>query len=145
MGELTSIYQDVVGGKIEWNKFAKRITDRVDQNLMKFAYAATSDGEIIADEEVIRGGSTTGRAAHSELAQGRNVYGAGELVFTKTSDGNWVLTEINNGSGHYRPSAIMLPYVKNLIASKGVDVSHAEVKDTLMRGTPLPDATILEE
>ena len=142
---LATIYQEVVGGKTEWDKFAKRITDRIDQNLIKFAYVATSDGEIIADEEVIRGGATTGRAAHSELAQGRNVYGAGELVFSKTNDGNWILTEINNGSGHYRPSAMMLPYVKNLIASKGVNTSSAATKDTLMRGTPLPDSTILEE
>ena len=142
---LATTYQEVVGGRTEWDKFAKRITDRIDQNLIKFAYVATSDGEIIADEEVIRGGATTGRAAHSELAQGRNVYGAGELVFSKTSDGGWALTEINNGSGHYRPSAMMLPYVKNLIASKGVNTTSAETKDTLMRGTPLPDATILEE
>ena len=113
--------------------------------LAKFAYVATSDGETIADEEVIRGGTTTGRAAHSELAQGRNVYGAGENVFSKTSDGNWVLTEINNGSGHYRPSASVLPYVKNLIASKGVDTTFARTRDAIMRGTPLVDVTILEE
>ena len=142
---LATTYQEVVGGKTEWDKFAKRITDRIDQNLIKFAYVATSDGEIIADEEVIRGSATTGRAAHSELAQGRNVYGAGELVFSKTSDGGWILTEINNGSGHYRPSAMTLPYVKNLIASKGIDTASAETKDALIRGTPLPDATILEE
>ena len=142
---VANAYQEVVGGKLEWDKFAERVTDRVDQNLIKFAYVATSDGEIIADEEVIRGGTTTGRAAHSELAQGRNVYGAGEIVFSKTSDGNWVLTEINNGSGHYRPSASVLPYVKNLIASKGVDTTFAQTKDALMRGTPLMDVTILEE
>ncbi|MBR2544034.1 hypothetical protein IKF04_01895 [Candidatus Saccharibacteria bacterium] len=142
---VANAYQEVVGGKLEWDKFAERVTERVDQNLIKFAYVATSDGEIIADEEVIRGGTTTGRAAHSELAQGRNVYGAGEIVFSKTSDGNWVLTEINNGSGHYRPSASVLPYVKNLIASKGVDTTFAQTKDALMRGTPLMDVTILEE
>ena len=142
---VANAYQEVVGGKLEWDKFAERVTERVDQNLIKFAYVATSDGEIIADEEVIRGGTTTGRAAHSELAQGRNVYGAGEIVFSKTSDGNWVLTEINNGSGHYRPSASVLPYVKNLIASKGVDTTFVQTKDALMRGTPLMDVTILEE
>lgn len=142
---VADAYREVVGGNLEWDKFAERVTDRLDQNLIKFAYVATSDGEIIADEEVIRGGATTGRAAHSELAQGRNVYGAGEIVFSKTSDGNWVLTEINNGSGHYRPSASVLPYVKNLIASKGVDTTFAQTKDALMRGTPLMDVTILEE
>lgn len=144
---ISHTYQALVGGKPEWDKFAKRILEDyiIDQNLAKFAYVATSDGNIIADEEVIRGGTTTGRAAHSELAQGRNVYGAGELVFSKAKDGNWVLVEINNGSGHYRPSAMTLPYVKNLIASKGVDTTFAQTKDALMRGTPLMDVTILEE
>ena len=142
---VADAYREVVGGDLKWDKFAERVTVRIDQNRIKFAYVATSDGEIIVDEEVIRGGTTTGRAAHSELAQGRNVYGAGEIVFSKTSDGNWVLTEINNGSGHYRPSESVLPYVKNLIASKGVDTTFARTRDAIMRGAPLVDVTILEE
>jgi hypothetical protein len=102
------------------------------------------DGEIVVGEEIIRG-DVSGRAAHSELAQGRNVYGAGELAFTKSKDGQWTLSEINNGSGHYRPSVLTLPYVKNLLKSRGIDTSTVELRDTLLRGTPPPDLTMLEE
>lgn len=141
---MSSAYEDAVGGRIEWNKFAKRITERIDQNLIKFIYVATNDGEIVVDEEVIRDSARSGRAAHSELAEGHNVYGAGELVFSKT-DGTWSLIEINNGSGHYRPSAAMLPYVKNLITSKGIDTSKTIIKDALMRGVNIQDLSITGE
>ena len=50
----------------------------------------TTRGKIILDEEIIRGSSTSGRAAHSELAQGQNIYGAGELAFAKNQDGKWI-------------------------------------------------------
>ena len=144
MEELSGIYQQVIGGEKEWNKFAKRISEKIDQNIIKFIYTAKADGEVVVGEEVVRG-DVSGRAAHSELAQGRNVYGAGELAFTKNSDGQWTLTEINNGSGHYRPSVLTLPYVRSLLQSKGIDASKVELRDTLLRGTPPPDMTLLEE
>lgn len=142
--DLASLFQQILGGKGEWEKIAKRISGKVEQNIIKFIYTVTSGGEIVVDEEVIRGEKTTGRAAHSELAQGKNVYGAGELAFSK-ENGKWSLTEINNGSGHYRPSVRTLAYVKNLLESKGVDTSRAELRDTLLRGVSLSDLTILEE
>lgn len=144
MEGLVSLYKEVLGGEKEWDKVAKRISERIDQNMIKFIYAVKSDGEIVVGEEIIRG-DVSGRAAHSELAQGRNVYGAGELAFTKNKDGQWTLSEINNGSGHYRPSVLTLPYVKNLLKSRGIDTSTVELRDTLLRGTPPPDLTMLEE
>lgn len=144
MEKLTDLYKEVLGGDKEWNKIAKRITEKIDQNIIKFIYTVNAIGEVIVGEEIIRG-EVSGRAAHSELAQGRNIYGAGELAFTKDADGKWMLTEINNGSGHYRPSVLTLPYVKNLIESKGIDTIKVEMRDTLLRGTPPPELTLLEE
>jgi len=35
--------------------------------------------------------------------------------------------------------------VKNILKSKGINTSCVELRDTLLRGTPPPDRTILEE
>lgn len=137
--QLEALYQQVIP-KEEWRGLAKRVTKVLDQNIVKFIYATTAEGEVIVQEEVLRG-DVSGRAAHSELAQGRNTYGAGELAFTKIND-QWVLTEINNGSGHYRPDAeTTLAYVRNLVQSKGIDVSRAELTDSILRGLALKDAS----
>lgn len=37
------------------------------------------------------------------------------------------------------------PFVKKLLELKGIDTSKVEIRDTLLRGTPPPDMTILEE
>jgi hypothetical protein len=143
--QLQQRYMEVIGGEGEWNKIAKRV-DVQHNNIIKFMYAATADGNIPLTEEVLRG-EVTGRAAHSELAQGRNVYGAGELVFIKDPTTNmWVLSEINNASGHYRPpGADTLVYVRNLVQQAGVDTSQAILNDALQRGTPLVDAHLMDE
>ncbi len=136
---LESLYRKVIP-TAEWNTFAQRIIKRTDENIIKFIYAVTADGEVVVQEEVLRG-NVSGRAAHSELAQGRNTYGAGELAFEKRGD-NWVMIEINNGSGHYRPdAATTLPYVKNLLAQKDLDVSQVELVNSILRGAPLKDAS----
>jgi hypothetical protein len=142
---LVERYRDIAGGVVEWEKLAKRITENIDQNIIKFIYVVNAEGEVIVDEEKVRGSSTTGRAAHSELARGRNVYGAGELVFEKNEQGEWYLQEINNGSGHYRPSAATLGYVKNIVAEKGIKTDRVTLRDSLMRGASLPDLTLFED
>ncbi len=138
---LEELLIPIVGGKVEWGKIAKRVTEDKTQNIIKFIYTVDSTGEVIVDEEKIRG-KVTGRAAHSELASGLNLYGAGELVFSSTVSG-WEMSEINNGSGHYRPSALTLPYVVRILQSKGFDTSRALVVDSLQRGTQLADASII--
>ncbi|HLC69821.1 MAG TPA: hypothetical protein VJH75_02135 [Patescibacteria group bacterium] len=138
--QLESLYKKIIP-TAEWNTFAQSIIKRIDQNIIKFIYAVTADGKVVVQEEVIRG-DVSGRAAHSELAQGRNTYGAGELAFEKIGN-NWVLVEINNGSGHYRPDAVAtLPYVKSLLAQKGLDVSQVELVNSILRGAPLKDASV---
>jgi hypothetical protein len=142
--QLQQRYKEVMGGDNEWNKIAKHV-DAKESNIIKFMYTVNADGSVPLTEEILRG-EVTGRAAHSELAQGRNVYGAGELVFMKSADtGRWVLSEINNASGHYRPPGTeTLPYVRNQIKAAGVDVSHAILNDALQRGTPLVDAHLMD-
>lgn len=136
---LEDIYQKIIP-RDEWNTIAKHIVHRIDENVIKFIYAVTADGEIIVQEEVLRA-QVTGRAAHSELAQGRNTYGAGELAFEKRN-GQWALIEVNNGSGHYRPDADnTLHYTKNLMQQKGIDISQAQAVDCILRGRPLREAT----
>lgn len=137
--QLENLYKKIIP-PTEWGTFAQRIVQRIDQNIIKFIYAVTADGNVIVQEEIIRG-DVSGRAAHSELAQGRNTYGAGELAFENRGN-DWVLIEINNGSGHYRPDATTtLPYVKNLLAQKGINVSQVELVNSILRGAPLKDAS----
>ncbi|HEY9790649.1 MAG TPA: hypothetical protein V6D22_09645 [Candidatus Obscuribacterales bacterium] len=136
---LRNIYKQALGGQAEWEKLEKTVNVE-DNNMIKFMYVVTPEGTIPLSEEVIRGESS-GRASHSELAGGRNVYGAGELVFKKdAATGKWVLTEINNASGHYRPPGDgTLEYVRNLVQNAGIDTSQTDLFDALQRGTRLRD------
>lgn len=161
--QIEKSYIDAVGGSQEYKKIALQVSKIIDQDIAKFIYVVNSQEEIVMDEEVIRG-DVSGRAAHSELAQGKNVYGAGEIVFSKhdrvfydieewkrydqSVDFNseeWVLSEINNGSGHYRPNAESLRYVRRLFEEQGVDTSNAKLNDAILRGTSLRDLQILAE
>jgi predicted ABC-type ATPase len=138
--KLQRMYIDMLGGQAKWNEIA--LQGKVnDQNMIKFIYVIGADGKPVFGEEVING-AASGRAAHSELAQGHNVYGAGEVAFTKNADGQWVLTEINNGSGHYLPPAETLVYVRNVLSESGLDTSHAILNDALVRGTPIVEADL---
>lgn len=121
----------------EWDKFTIREVQRTEANLVKFIYVITPEEDVILDEEQIRGAADSSRAAHSELAQGRNVYAAGELTFEKKGQ-EWILTEINNGSGHYRPEQDALAYAKAVICEKlglssGAD-GQVQLKNCIYRG-----------
>ncbi len=130
--DLAGVYTETLGGQQEWDKFAKRAVKQVDRNVIKFIYVVEADGAIRFDEEKF-GGPVTGRAAHSELAGGRNVFGAGEAAFEKVGPGQWRLKEVNNGSGHYRPGGQTLTYVRNIIGQGGFDISEARRIDALLR------------
>ncbi|MBI4232147.1 hypothetical protein HY605_02850, partial [Candidatus Peregrinibacteria bacterium] len=132
--ELLETYRQMFAK--DWDSFSVREVSRQSANLMKMIYVVTAEGEVIVEEERIRGAADSGRAAHSELAQGRNIYAAGELAFQKV-EGKWKLVEINSGSGHYRPSQDTLNYGKNVICEKlGIDPNDAnlKVKNSIFRG-----------
>lgn len=133
--EIQSLYEEKIGEE-DWQQIGVRILEENTQNMIKFIYVIRADGELVVSEEIIRG-EVSGRAAHSELANGRNIYGAGELAFAK-QDGRWVLVEINNGSGHYRPNFLTLNYVEAAIKKAGIDTAKAVKKEAILRaiGTP---------
>lgn len=83
------------------------------ENIVKYIYAITEQGEIKIAHEPI-GGDVSQRPCHSQLANGLGVKAAGELIFQYDDNTNiWRLVTINNGSGHYRPPAhICLPKAK---------------------------------
>lgn len=125
--ELLGIYAEIF--RKDWDSFAFREVSREEANLMKLIYAVTPEGTVSVEEERIRGGADSSRAAHSELAQGRNVYAAGELAFERGADGVWRLTEINNGSGHYRPGQDTLNYAKEIITEQlGLDPEDPSIE-----------------
>lgn len=120
----------------DWDTFTLREISRQAANLMKMIYVVTPEENVVVEEERIRGAADSGRAAHSELAQGRNIYAAGELAFQKI-DGEWVLTEINIGSGHYRPTQEVLEYGRTVICEQlGINPgdSRLKVRNSIFRG-----------
>lgn len=123
----------------EWSNYTQREVSFEDANFMKFIYIINAEGEVILEEERIRGAEDSSRAAHSELARGRNVYAAGELGFKKDENGKWELIVINNGSGHYRPSQDTLPYAKNVIMEQlGLtDDASVELRNCIFRGVDI--------
>ncbi len=142
---ILEVYQDIF--KKDWNKFALREVAREEANIIKFIYAIPAEGPIMVEEERFRGGSDSSRAAHSELAQGRNIYAAGEIVFTKEGD-KWVLTEVNNGSGHYRPAQDVLNYAKAKIAEElGIDPNDDRIvtRNCIFRGIDVDGLPLEEE
>lgn len=133
--KIQELYVQVIGPK-EWKKKEIRVVEENTRNILKFIYIVSCDGEVRLCEEVVKGNSKV-RSTHSEVAAGRNVYGAGELVFEKIG-GQWRAIEVNNGSGHYKPSRLTLPYVAHLLGQK-IDLSHCAQRDVLLRGVATPE------
>lgn len=132
----------------DWDKFALREVEREEANIIKFIYAIPGEGPVMVEEERFRGGADSSRAAHSELAKGRNVYAAGEIVFDKGKVVSWTLDEINNGSGHYRPDQDVLNYAKARICEEfGVDQSESTVmlRNCIFRGIDIDGLPLVEE
>lgn len=154
--DLLESYREAIGEtrvagleqSLDWN----------ESNIIKFIYTVDQEGHFRFDEERFDA-DRAGRSSHSELVGGANVYGAGEIAMEKR-DGQWVLTEINNGSGHYRPHPSSLPYVQKALQSALVDamqkahseisedviqqdaesfMADAELVDSLARGRPIQD------
>lgn len=136
---IAALYKQVIGSKA-WRDQEVRIVSEKTRNLIKFIYTVSADEEVLLCEELVKG-NTKRRSTHSEVAQGRNVYGAGELVFEKEpGESEWRARDLNNGSGHYRPSRLTLPYVAHLVG-RNVDLTRCELNDVLSRGVAVPEYT----
>ncbi len=89
-----------------------------DSPKRKFLYVVNDNGRISISDQVINLQGKEVRVSHADISNGLNVFGAGELIFSRI-DSQWVLTEINNKSGHFRPSAwATLNYVAAIIKNK---------------------------
>jgi hypothetical protein len=152
------MYKEILGDE-KWRHTARTI-DVKEQNIVKFIYVVNGEGKLVLSEEELHG-DVSGRAAHSELAQGKNIYAAGEIAFRKKGD-SWVLDEINNGSGHYRPHESSLMFAKAvfekeaekifLASSSGIDEAASKTQefmrdvklvDALARGRNIRDASLI--
>jgi hypothetical protein len=139
------MYKEILGDE-KWRHTARTMNVK-EQNIVKFIYVVNGEDKLVLSEEELHG-DVSGRAAHSELAQGKNVYAAGEIAFRKKGD-KWILDEINNGSGHYRPHESSLIFAKAvfdkeaqqifLASSAGMDEAATKTQD-FMREVKLVDA-----
>jgi|GEM_PF-3754184 len=129
-GNLEVLYRESLGMD-EWNVFAVRIVRHEYANQIVLTYTAMKDGTMVFN--MAKGSVDIVSVNHSDLAGGRNVYGAGEVVFEKVSPGSWRVIEVNNGSGHYTPDGRTLQYVTNLLAAAGFDVSSVRRIDSVLR------------
>lgn len=133
-----------------------------DSAVSKFIYTIDAyDRVSIAREKLSRDGKGTTRPTHSELAKGRAVFGAGELIVGThqeklSSDTSWYehlakypiketsavpmkLFELNNLSGHYTPNGrASLSFARSVVfrqlESQEIDTSQALVEDRLLTG-----------
>ncbi|MBI4250583.1 hypothetical protein HY622_03265 [Candidatus Uhrbacteria bacterium] len=129
-GNLEVLYRESFGMD-EWNVFAVRVVRHEYVNQVVLTYAVMKDGTMLFN--IAKGGTDIVSVNHSDLAGGRNVYGAGEVVFEKVSPGSWRVIEVNNGSGHYTPDGRTLYYATNILAAAGFDVSSARRIDSVLR------------
>ena len=142
--ELQARYTQILGGHSEWENLAK-LMHPPDPDEMRFVYVIKPDGQIPVAPEV-DSSADAGRPSHSELAQGRNIYGGGELVFKRDSATNkWYLQEINNATWHYRaPEKETLAYAEHVLKEKyGIDTSRATRKDILNSPIAKPNQQLL--
>ena len=163
---------EAVGGWDAFQAYGLKIVNITDQAIVKFIYATSAEEQVIMDREGyrVRRASST---CHSELNQGRNGYGLGEVAFKKHDQifqsfddwrewagqfdfsGPWIFYEVNNASGHYRPANQMLPYTKNLLLAElneiGYDPELLSIPeggpkciDALLRGAALSEIGVFE-
>ena len=93
-------------------------------NVVKLIYVVNKDGKIKVANEPLSGDRSS-RPTHSELSNGFGVKAAGELIFHRQPNGIWELKVINNGSGHYLPSAHeTLPFAKKAILKEDNSQDH---------------------
>jgi len=113
--ELQARYTQILGGHSEWENLAK-LLHPPDPDEMRFVYGIKPDGQMPVAPEV-DSSADAGRPSHSELAQGQNIYGGGELIFKRDSATNkWYLQEINNATWHYRaPEKETLAYAEHVL------------------------------
>jgi len=118
---ILDTYEKVLGPK-QYRELTIQVVEEKSDNIRKFIYAIDAKGSVRLCEESLEPGSE--RPAHSQLVDGQNVYGAGE-IYVRGLD----VISINNGSGHYRPDAKEnILYVKSLLEGAGFTADGARLE-----------------
>jgi hypothetical protein len=118
--------------------FIDFVTSHIE-GVVKLIYVVKPNNDVLVGYESTFGDGV--RPAHSQLAGGAGVKGAGELIFRKTQ-GQWLLEEINNGSGHYRPPSDTLEKARSIIQPKlggtaiGIPSYGIQIRNCLFPGMP---------
>lgn len=100
-------YKDV--GTVVWPREGDTPAHFVETT--KYNYVIDSEGNV----RVGRAGDPRYKH-HSDLVQGENVYGAGEMYI----DPDGTIRQIDDQSGHYKPaSEDFFPYLKHLLGKSG--------------------------
>lgn len=92
-----------------WEQFALRQINTRTVNTIKMRYIVTAEGKIIVSGEEVK---------HGELAQNKNVYGAGEIIMVRDSTGEVRVTKINNRCLEYDSDVDSLRYVAHLLKER---------------------------
>jgi hypothetical protein len=125
----------------QWNTISHRLISCRPDNIIKYIYVVNHNGNLVFSPEQLNG-DIQGRAAHSELGEGRHIYAAGEIAIQVSANGTIHITEINNGSGHYRPSPESVIIAYNALSKDGFDISEAQLVNSLGRFAKLKDGDI---
>jgi hypothetical protein len=120
---------------------------------VKYIYIVDPLGEVKISPETMSGKRKGMRISHSQLAGWGPVQAAGEIYFSRNSDGTWKCEQINNGSGHYEPDAegsllVAKAAILKALASTQIqmDPEGVAVRNVLLPGVPahsfLKDTTV---
>jgi len=141
ISEISKKYLELIYDKNKFEKISKIENIKI-LNMKKYIYTISVNEN---NEEEIYGymegfdPKMSGRPAHSELSEGRPVITAGELIvkgidkdftsiielenFMDKTKGNvkYEVSEMNNGSGHYRPTADSLETGIEIMNNNGIN------------------------
>lgn len=91
-----------------------------------YMYVVTLDNQLRylpCDDKAKDGLLYTQFRCHSQLAEGKNVYGAGTFYLNEQGR----MAQITNASGHYRPEQKYLIYTVNLLEKMGIATQNIRV------------------
>lgn len=134
--------------KLQKNHLYFQNTVQEKLKIIKLIYVVTSNDDVLVsaegyfrkEGEKFASGEIYHRPTHSQLSQGRSVKAAGE-IFLYFYDNCWNISEINNGSGHFHPPALLsLPRAKEIILSKlpnFIKKTNVKISNSLHPGVTL--------
>ncbi len=125
----------------QWDNVTTKLLMCKQEKSVKYIYVLNHRGELVFSPEKLDS-DTQGRASHSELAEGKHVYAAGEIEIGLSATGEVKVLELNNGSGHYRPPPKTVMSAFEQLRVDGFDVSETKLVNSLGRFAKLKEAAV---